>query len=409
MSDPSFLLSSVAVHGFRRSAPGTRGGLAGPVLALAALVALLASPARAQTFHQDTQLEGRIGSDIGGIWLIVHDLMPEFRVRYRRNSERKAPKSGSGQAAQDTPDGENENGAAQEPKKDDWESALPFKLGPVPAELDMGSAAPGLIITEITDVRKAADYSIIKGDIVVKVDSTDVRDLESFEDALHEAENSDWIGLQLRRTALKYSTPRLVKIRYVAAEAVADAGGEISTVGKETVSFEILEVAFPFDGEVAKARTGRKFWKPSSEQIEALRESWFKLPKANPVLFAGGEHRVIGEDALTPDIADDPNFAGARFAVVSTLLGNPMRGGGKNIVVYGAREVSRDRISGGYIEAAMGNAPFPITVEFKGRFTMTRLDEFSHKDFAYRNSLNGPKVEEDYDKIELAPDIPEDL
>ena len=55
-----------------------------------ALSAVLASPLPAAAFFQSTKLEGTIGSDIGGVWLSVQQVMPEFRINYPKPAGGKA-------------------------------------------------------------------------------------------------------------------------------------------------------------------------------------------------------------------------------------------------------------------------------------------------------------------------------
>jgi hypothetical protein len=53
-------------------------------LSTGALSLVLAFPNPASAFFQNTKLEGTIGSDIGGVWLDMHHVMPEFRITYSK-------------------------------------------------------------------------------------------------------------------------------------------------------------------------------------------------------------------------------------------------------------------------------------------------------------------------------------
>src|SRR5689334_2903820 len=52
---------------------GSRRGLAASALAVS-----LVAPTQASAFFQQTSLEGTLGTDLGGIWLSVQNVMPEF-------------------------------------------------------------------------------------------------------------------------------------------------------------------------------------------------------------------------------------------------------------------------------------------------------------------------------------------
>ena len=50
--------------------------------------------------------------------------------------------------------------------------------------------------------------------------------------------------------------------------------------------------------------------------------------------------------------------------------------------------------------------PFPINIEFKGRFEMTKIAEWSDQDDKNRAAAEAKKPKEDLDKYKTLPDVP---
>jgi hypothetical protein len=113
-------------------------------------------------------------------------------------------------------------------------------------------------------------------------------------------------------------------------------------------------------------------------------------------------------------LRQDDNLTDSSFAIVSTLKGNPLGGGGgQNIAIYGFEKVGSETASGTYVESTLATAPFPISIEFNGRFELTKLAPYSDKDVEFltaRAQADAKKSQaEESRKIELAPDVPADL
>ena len=102
---------------------------------------------------------------------------------------------------------------------------------------------------------------------------------------------------------------------------------------------------------------------------------------------------------------------GSQLAVISTLKGNPLSGsGGQVISIYGIREIGDDTMSGSIVESTIASAPFPISIEFDGAFTMYRLGDYSNKDLEHlaETAKQASSGEDEEGKaVELAPDIPD--
>ena len=64
-------------------------------------------------------------------------------------------------------------------------------------------------------------------------------------------------------------------------------------------------------------------------------------------------------------------------------------------------------IDGQYVTVTMASAPFPINIEFKGRFHMVKIAAWSDEDDKIRSkdAANRPS-KEDLSKFKTLPDVP---
>ncbi len=343
----------------------------------AALALLLAvSPGPAHAFFQKTTLEGTLGADLGGIWLAVHHVMPTFRVRIDRDPEHGAP----------------------------------FEIGPISKDLApaLGENPRGVAIAKFHDPAISTRYGIFVGDVITKLNTTEIENEEDFAKALETIK--EWFLITVRRPSLKFSTARLFKIRYAAREEEVDG---VSQIAGEEVDIRLLDVELPFQKELEEGRRKNRFFIPSKEQLETLAEKWYELDGPERATYVGGEHRVVAASDYDSSMRQDEGLRGTSFAIVSKLQGNPMTGGGQNISIYGFLEVGPERAGGTYVESTLASAPFPISVEFNGRFELIKLAPYSNKDEELRAAAARAKAEAEAKaaaaKIELAPDIPENL
>ncbi|MFN2378080.1 MAG: hypothetical protein ABR538_16235 [Candidatus Binatia bacterium] len=339
-------------------------------LALSLATALLA-PTPASAFFQTTKLEGAVGTDIGGVWLSVHHLMPEFRISYPR------PAAGP---------------------------PVPLEVGPIPADLEplTGKNPTGVSIVKCTDPGFCAENGLLVGDILIKINSTDLKDVASFENAVPTQVSQ--VLLSVRRPALKMTTTRLLKIRYQAKGAEAEG----STVAEEELGIHVLDVKLPFAEDVETSRQSHNLFHPSAEVLAELSKSWFELPNSTPLLYLNGTHRFVAQSNFDEALAADQNLAKAKFAVIMDMQGNPIRGaGGKVIDVYGVEEIDARTLAGSFVTVTIASAPFPINIEFKGRFQMTKVAEWSLEDDKVRAKREAAREPaEDLSKFKTLPDVP---
>jgi hypothetical protein len=115
----------------------------------------------------------------------------------------------------------------------------------------------------------------------------------------------------------------------------------------------------------------------------------------------------VSKSAYDESLLADKSLQNASFAVVMDLKSNPGRGGGGQVIdVYGIESLDSKKMSGSYVSVTMANAPFPINIEFKGRFEMTKVAEWSDEDDKLRAAEDAKRPKEDLDKIKTLPDVP---
>ena len=338
-------------------------------LAAGALAASLIAPAQASAFFQQTSLEGEVGTDLGGVWLSVHNITPEFRVNFEK------PKSGP---------------------------AVPIEVGPVTPDLHplVGDKPMGVVITKCVDATFCSSNGVLVGDVIVEVNSRATPDQAAYDEATANAPQQ--VFLSIRRPALKMTTARLIKIKYGPASS---AGGESSA--EESLDFRVLDVALPLDEKIEQSRMKYQLVVPTPEELESIGKSWAELPSRKPLRYATGKHRFVARSAFDESLNTDKNLQHAKFAVVADLKSNPASGSaGQVIDVYGIESIDSKKMSGNYVSVTIANAPFPINIEFKGRFEMTRLADWSDLDEKQRAAEEAKKPKEDLEKFKTLPDVP---
>ncbi|MFP6626441.1 MAG: hypothetical protein VCA74_05195 [Deltaproteobacteria bacterium] len=328
-----------------------------------------ASGQPAAAFFQKTSLGGTLGTDISGIWLVVAHMAPSFRVRVERQGD----------------------------------EVLPLEVAAIPAPLAAVAGDPprGVVISGFTDPKASGRYSIFVGDIITKVNSIEISGVQEYHKALGGVKK--YALIMIRRPMLQSTKARLLKIDYRATEKEVDG---TSVIGNEDLNIRVLDGVLPFADELAASHRTHELWNPTAADIATLGSSWYKLAAPEKAVFVGGTHEVVARGSYDGTKRKDVSLSGTLFAVVSKLDGNPMTGGGSNISVYGVKEVSVSKMSGNYVESTLASAPFPISVDFNGTFSMFRIDEFSHKDTEFRKARVRDKARQEYGKVRLAPDIP---
>jgi hypothetical protein len=341
-------------------------------IATGALVASLIAPTPAPAFFQQTSLEGALGTDLGGVWLSVQHVMPEFRISYAK------PTTGD---------------------------AVPIETGPIPPDLVplLGEKPIGVVITKCTDAAFCSENGILVGDVIVEMNTRKTTDAASFAEAVANAPQQ--VLLSIRRPALKMSTVRLFKMRYGAKDS--KPAGEGVSPAEETLDIRLLDVALPFDARIEESRTSHALVTLTEEELATVGKGWAELPGNKPVRYATGKHRFVARSAFDESLAADKNLTDAKFAMVMDLKSNPMRGGGGQVIdVYGIETVEPKKLAGTYVSVTLANAPFPINIEFKGRFEMWKVAEWSDLDDKNRAAEDSKKVKEDLDKFKTLPDVP---
>lgn len=346
-----------------------------PVAAALWSVLALAAPGPTDAYFQTTTLEGAISPEADGVWLSVAQVMPTFMVRL-----------------DSVPD-----------------TIAPFKVGPLPESLApmFPDGLKGVIVKEFDDPNLAKTIGIFPGDVIVKVNTVHVADEEEYQAALKQAK--DWFLVTIHRTSLALSKARILKIS--ARSEPIEAEGK-TVMGPQRVEVRFLEAVLPFHDEVEATRQSHEPFMPSEDDIEALSKDWWKLPAPDPSVFVGGEHRVVAAQDYDSALRKDPHLEGSSWSIVSKLKGNPFMGGGQVITIHGFKSISEQRMTGAVVESTIAQAPFPISLEFDGAFTMYRLADYSDKDIEYRieqRAKESSGEDEDGAPVEVAPDIPDSI
>lgn len=348
------------------------------LLAGALTAAVPLTPLSAEAFYQQTSLEGPVGSDLGGVWLSVQNVGPEFRISFPR------PEAGP---------------------------AIPLEVSPPPASMEalVGPKPMGVAIKKCDPPGFCNQNGLLEGDVIVAVNSRPITDMASYESALTNPAKT--MLLSIRRPALQMTTVRLVKIRYQAesaeqAEAEADSAG--TSVAVEALAVKVVDAALPFADKVEESRSTHVLFQPSAEQVQHLADKWSELERNAPPLYVNGKHRFIARSMFDESLNSDRSLDDSKFALIMDLKSNPTSGGGGQVIdVYGIESVGPRELSGNYVSVTIANAPFPINIEFKGRFRMTRIADYSDLDDkvqAARAAAMKPK--DDLDKYETLPEVP---
>lgn len=337
----------------------------------AALAGALLLPTPSPAFFQQTRLEGSIGSDIAGVWLSSQQVMPEFRISF--------------------------------PKPTNATPAVPVKVGPIPTDLEpvTGKNPSGVSIVDCGTTGFCADNGLVAGDILVRVNSSELTDVASFDKAVENLPSS--VVLSVRRPALRLSTARLIKIKYGREGKETSEG----SVEREKLDLRVLDVKLPFAEELEATRQSHKFFVPSPELLEKMGKNWSDLPPNQPLVLFRGDHRFVAKADFDEALSGDSALRKATHAIVMDMDGNPAAGGGKLVDIYGIESIRRDVIEGNYVTVTIASAPFPINVEFKGRFRMTRLVDWSNEDEKKQAAIAAKKAPaEDLGKYKTLPDVP---
>jgi hypothetical protein len=339
-------------------------------LTAGAIVASLFFPSVSPAFFQETKLDGAIGSDIGGVWLSVQQEMPEFRITYQKPAEGPP---------------------------------VPVKVAPIPGSLHpaTGRNPAGVAITNCEDSGFCGDNGLVTGDIIIKVNSTAITDAASFEAA--QKDPPPTMVLSVRRPALAMTTARLLKIKY-------DNEGRETVEGSEQaekVDLKVLDVVLPFDAALQATRESHKFFEPSAADLAALGKDWARLEPQRPASFIKGTHRIAAKASFDESLQGDESLKNAKVAIVMDMEGNGLSGpGGKVVDVYGVESIGDGKMEGSYVNASLASAPFPINIEFKGRFVMTRVAAWSNADDVEHQKQKQTRPKEDLSKYKTLPDVP---
>jgi hypothetical protein len=291
----------------------------------------------------------------------------------------------------------------------DPKNIAPFKVGPIPKDLApaFGDNPRGVVIKSFTDPAASDKYGIYEGDIITEVNTTDIADEKDFEKALGDVK--EWFLITTRRSALKFSSARIIKIDYKAAEKEVDGTSQLD----EKIDVRVSDGIVPFQGQIDEARKTNKFFTPTKEQLAELKDAWYKLNPPAKAIFVNGEHRIVAASKYDEGLRSDDNLKGTAFAIISTLQGNPLAGGGgRSIAIYGFERWSREALRNvRRIHARDRSVPDLDRVRRPFRDDEDRglLEQGLRIQAAQVQAEGKKKQEEQGRNVKLAPDVPADI
>ena len=141
---------------------------------------------------------------------------------------------------------------------------------------------------------------------------------------------------------------------------------------------DLLDVDLPksIQDTIDKANRSEQIWNPTEQDLATLKSSWKTLKPRAKTEYSRIEWKVMQDKYLDGGMLQDDKTKNAKFvmsgdAQLVATPGQPNR----NIIIYGADQVSDKVIEGGHVRAIMTAAPFPIPIDMKGIFKMIRLTD----------------------------------
>jgi hypothetical protein len=292
---------------------------------LAAVVALSLAlmPTSGFAFPQSTETSGEITPDLNGAWLVVN------RLEFPRPTPEASPSPGTSPAAGIRP----------------FTVANVFKIEHLPtAEAQ-----------KVRDADKAKKQAAIEKATKIlaeeqKKAGADPKPLASGE-------------IPIEPKVLSYGVPR-------APDSVVDLHDE--------VAIYLLDVEIPksIQDTIEKANKEEKVWEPSEKDLATFKSSWKTLKPRAKSEYSRIQWKVLQDKYLEGGMLQDEKTKNAKFVISgdATLIAGPGQAN-RNIIIYGANQVSDRLIEGGHVRAIMTAAPFPMPIDMKGSFKMYRLTD----------------------------------
>ncbi len=297
---------------------------------LAAVVALSLAlmPTSGFAFPQSTETSGEITPDLNGAWLVVN------RLEFPKPTPEASPSPGASPAAGIRP----------------FTVANIFKIEHLPtAEAQ-----------KVRDADKAKKQAAI--DKATKILAEEQKKAAADPKPLASGE------IPIEPKVLSYGVPR-------APDSVVDLHDE--------VAIYLLDVEIPksIQDTIEKANKEEKVWEPSEKDLTTFKSSWKTLKPRAKSEYSRIQWKVLQDKYLEGGMLQDEKTKNAKFVMSgdATLIAGPGQAN-RNIIIYGANQVSDRLIEGGHVRAIMTAAPFPMPIDMKGSFKMYRLTDLPTPD-----------------------------
>jgi len=283
-------------------------------------------PANGFAFPQSTETSGEIATDLTGTWLVVNRL--EFPRPTPEASPSPSPEPAASPAAA---------------------SIRPFSV----AYVFTIEHLPTAEAQKLRDADKAKKQAAV--DKATKILAEEQKKAGAAPQPVASGE------LPVEPKVLSYGIPR-------APDSVADLHDEIAV--------HLLDVEIPksIQETIDKANKAEQIWNPAEKDLALLKSSWKTLKPRAKSEYSRIQWKVVQDKYLDSGMLQDDKTKNAKFVISgdAALIAGPGQAN-RNIIIYGAEQVSERLIEGGHVRAIMTASPFPIPIDMKGSFKMYRL------------------------------------
>jgi hypothetical protein len=113
-------------------------------------------------------------------------------------------------------------------------------------------------------------------------------------------------------------------------------------------------------------------WTPSEDDLREIADHP-PSDTAPPADIRSIQSKLIGSDALPPELQEDETTKGAQFVILAIEGFSGRQGMIKNIASYAVREQAPTTLTGSFVNTAIAAAPLPIPITLKGDFKAYKL------------------------------------
>ncbi len=289
---------------------------------LGALALAVVTATAFANFPQSTETSGEIPTDLNGTWFVVN------RIEFPNAGASAAPSPGPSPAA-----------------------TRPFTVGYIFTMTHLRTA----------DAQKLRDAEKAKKQEAVEKATKILADEQRKAAAQPKPAASGEVPVEPK--VLSYGIPK-------APDSVADQQDEV------TVNLVDVDLPKEIQDSIDAANKANKPWEPSDKDLATLKSTWKTLKPKAKTEYSKIQWKVMEHQYLEGGMLQDDKTKDAKFVISgdAQLISSPGQAN-RNIIIYGADNVTDRMIEGGHVRAIMTSAPFPIPIDMKGSFKMYRLTD----------------------------------